>query len=143
MALNTHASIATWNAMLNALAARLNGGFVQIYSGVQPATPDAALGGATLLCVLTISPTAFGAAAGGSASANPLGLGLTVLATGLASFFRAFASDDLTAVIDGSVGSVAGGTVPADMVINNTSLVAGIGMVVQCNAWTISMPVAQ
>ncbi len=40
MAANTHLSIASWNLALNAGLDVLNGGFLEIYDGAQPATPD-------------------------------------------------------------------------------------------------------
>jgi glutamate synthase domain-containing protein 3 len=135
MATNTHLSLASWNLALDSAINVLNSGFIQIYSGTQPATPDTALSGNVLLATLTLGATAFGAAAAGTKTANAIANG-TAVATGTASFFRAFESDDATAIIDGSVGTSA-----ADMIIGTTSIVTGA--VVSCSSWTISMPVGQ
>jgi glutamate synthase domain-containing protein 3 len=135
MATNTHLSVASWNLAIDAAINVLNSGFLQIYSGAQPATPDAALAGNVLLATLTLGATAFGAAAAGTKTANAITAG-TAVATGTASFFRAFKSDDATAVIDGSVGTSA-----ADMIIGTTSIVSGAS--VSCSSWTVSMPVGQ
>ena len=136
MALNTHLSIASWNLALNAaLDTPCNSGFMNIYSGTQPLTPDTALSGNTLLASLTLNATAFGAASAGTATAGAIG-SATAGATGTASFFRVFQSNGTTAVIDGSVG-----TSGADATINTTSIVSGA--TVSCSAWTVSMPTGQ
>ena len=65
MAANTHLSIASWNLALNAGIDVLNSGFMQIYTGAQPATPDTAITSQTLLATLTLSATrATGCASG-------------------------------------------------------------------------------
>jgi hypothetical protein len=136
MALNTHASIAGWNLALNAmLDTPLASGTIKIYTGTQPATPDTALSGNTLLATLTIGATAFGAAASGVATANAITSG-TAVATGTATFFRCFQSNGTTAVLDGSVG-----TATADMILNTTTITSG--GTVSITAWTVSMPAAQ
>lgn len=135
MATNTHASQAGWNAALNALLALLNGGFVEIYTGTQPATPDTALSGNTLLVTLDISATAFGNASSGTATANSVTAG-TAAATGTASFFRCYKSDGTTAVLDGSVG-----TSGCDMNLNDVAITSG--GTVSLSSWTVSMPSGQ
>ena len=42
------------------LRSLLNGGRINIYAGAEPATADAALGGATLLCAVTVNSTGTG-----------------------------------------------------------------------------------
>ena len=136
MATNTHLSIASWNLALNAaLDAACNSGFMQIYTGTQPATPDAALSGNTLLATLNLNATAFGAASGGTKTAGAITSG-TAVATGTATFFRVFKSDDATAVIDGSVG-----TSGADLNLNDVAITTG--GTVSVTSWTVSMPVGQ
>jgi hypothetical protein len=135
MALNTHLSIASWNLALDAALNVLNSGFLQIYTGTQPATPDTALSGNTLLATVTLSATAFTAAASGTKTANAIG-SASAVATGTATFFRAFKSDDATAVIDGSAG-----TSGTDLVLNTTSIVSG--GTVSVSSWTVSCPTGQ
>ena len=135
MAANTHLSIASWNLALNAGIDVLNSGFLQIYTGAQPATPDTAITSQTLLASLTLSATAFGASSAGTKTANAITSG-TAVATGTATWFRAFKSDDSTAVIDGSVG-----TSVADLNLNDTAITSGGS--VSVTSWTVSMPVGQ
>lgn len=136
MAANTHLSIASWNLALNAaLVPVLNSGFIELYTGTQPATPDTALSGNTLLATLDIGATAFGAASAGTATANTVTSG-TAVATGTATFFRCYKSDGTTAVLDGSAG-----TSGTDMVLNSAAITSG--STVSVTAWTVSMPVGQ
>jgi len=107
------------NLGLNAQFDVLNSGFLRIYSGTRPATPDTALSGNTLLAELTFGATAFAAASGGTKTANAIGSDTSADATGTATFFRAFKTDGTTAVVDGTVG-----TSGADAIINSTSIVA-------------------
>jgi hypothetical protein len=134
MAANTHASQAGWDTALNAMLALLNGGTMNIYSGVQPATPDTALAGNTLLATLTFSATAFGNGVAGVATANAIASG-TGLAVGTATFAR-MNSTAPAAVLDCSVGTSA-----ADINLNDTAIT--IGGTVAVTAYTVSMPVGQ
>jgi hypothetical protein len=135
MALNTHLAIASWNLALDAGINVLNGGFLEIYSGTQPATPDVAVTTQVKLAKLPLGATAFGAAAAGTKTANAI-TSANALATGTAAWCRAFKADDATAVIDGSVGTSA-----TDMILNSVSLTSGSSVAV--TSWTISMPAAQ
>jgi len=135
MAANTHASIAAWNAALNAIMATLNSGFIELYTGSQPATPDVAVSSQTLLATLPLSATAFASASGGTATANAI-TNASAAATGTATWFRAYKSDGVTAVIDGSVG-----TSGCDLNLNDVALTTG--GTVSITSWTVSMPVGQ
>jgi hypothetical protein len=135
MAANTHASIAAWNAALNAILATLNSGFIELYTGSQPATPDVAVSSQTLLATLPLSATAFASASGGTATANAI-TNASAAATGTATWFRAYKSDGVTAVIDGSVG-----TSGCDLNLNDVALTTG--GTVSITSWTVSMPVGQ
>jgi hypothetical protein len=135
MALNTHLSVASWNLALDAALNVLNGGFIQVYTGTQPATPDTALSGNTLLATLSLNGTAFSSASAGTKTANAIASG-TAVATGAATFARAFKSDDATAVIDGSVG-----TSGTDFILNDVNITTG--GTVSLTSWSVSMPVGQ
>jgi hypothetical protein len=103
---NTTLSIVARNATLNGasgITPLLNSGFVKLYTGTQPATPDTALSGNTLLVSLALSSTAFGSPSSGSASANSIASN-TCIASGLATFARWFASNGTTAHMDCTVG---------------------------------------
>jgi lysophospholipase L1-like esterase len=107
------------NASVNAVAALCNAGFLEIYSGTRPATPDTALSGNTLLATLTFGSTAFGAASSGVATANAITSGSAV-ATGTASFARLFKSDGSTVIGDCGVG-----TSFNDIILNTLSIIDG------------------
>lgn len=117
--------------MLDTLLDSLNSGFLRIYSGTRPATPDTALSGNTLLAELTFGATAFAAATGGTKTANAIGSDTSADATGTATFFRAFQSNGTTAVIDGTVG-----TSGTDAVINSTAIQSAT--TVSCSSMVIT-----
>lgn len=124
-------SAASKNLGLNAQLDVLNTGFLRIYSGTRPATPDTALSGNTLLAELTFGATAFAAASGGTKTANAIGSTTNAAATGTATFARCFKTDGTTAVIDLSVGTSA-----ADVIINSTAIQAGT--TVSCSSMVIT-----
>lgn len=92
------------NAMLDAIRASFNSGFVRVYSGTRPTNADTALSGNTLLAELTLNSTAFPAASGGVLTANAITSDSSADATGTASFVRIFQSNGTTALCDLSVG---------------------------------------
>jgi hypothetical protein len=128
MALNTQLTNLAVNTEANALAPLLNGGFIDIYDGAQPATGDTPISTQTLLVSLTFAATAFGSAVNGVLTANAIGSG-TAVATSTAAWFRCYESDHATAVFDGSVG-----TSNANCIIPSTAIATGI--VVSCLSFT-------
>lgn len=104
MALNLKLAHVGSQAAADALVALLNGGFLDIYDGAQPATPNTAISTQNRLASLTYANPAFGASVNGVATANAIGTDTDADATGTAAWFRAFKSDHTTAVLDGSVG---------------------------------------
>lgn len=112
-------SDAAANAEANALAPLLNGGFIELYTGAQPANANTALSGNTLLATLTFGNPAFGAAAASVITANAIASG-TAVATGTATFARLYKSDGSTVVMDCTVG-----TTGAAINLNTTSIVTG------------------
>jgi hypothetical protein len=121
------------NAQLNALTARLDNGYLRIYSGTKPADADAALAGNTLLAELRFGATAFAAASGGAATANAISADTSANATGTASFVRLFESDGSTVVADLTVG-----TSGADLNLNSLSISSGIQ--VQVTSFVLTQP---
>lgn len=107
------------NAEANALAPLLNGGFIELYTGTQPANANAVLSGNTLLATLTFGNPAFGAAAASVITANAIASG-TAVATGTATFARLYKSDGTTVVMDVTVGTAGSG-----INLNTTSIVTG------------------
>ena len=128
-------SVASWNLALDAALDVLGGGFIDVYAGARPATPNVPVAGQVKLAHLPLSATAFASAAGGTKIANPI-VSATGLAAGTATWFRAYKSDDTTGVVDGSVG-----TSGADFIINDADIAPG--GVVQVVAWSVSMPLGQ
>lgn len=107
------------NTEANALAALMNGGTIQFYSGTQPVNANTALSGNTLLATCTFGNPAYGSAANGILTANAITQG-TAVATGTATFARLFKSDGTTVVLDCTVG-----TSGAGINLNTTSIVSG------------------
>ena len=132
MANNPQFYDATVEAGVNAVTALLNSGYLNIYTGGQPALDGGITG--TLLASLTFSATAFGnstASAGTvTATANAITNG-TAGNTGTAGYFALLKSDDSTVVATGSVG-----TSGADL--NLSTLVIVSGAVVSCSSFTIT-----
>ena len=135
MALNTRVSLAAWTAMMTALGVKLNSGYIQIYTGTQPATPDTALSANTLLVTLTFSATAWASVTLGVATANAI-TGGTAVANGTATWFRCYASDDATAHLDGTCG-----TSGTDMIVSNATIATGAP--VTCSSMTCQYPTGQ
>lgn len=95
-----------------------SGCLINIYSGTQPATANAAITTQTLLVSLPIAGS-FGTDSNGSITIGAV-TSANATNSGTAEFFRIFKSDATTVVMDGSVGTTA-----ADMVLNTTSIAAG------------------
>jgi hypothetical protein len=106
----------------DAFGTALNGGFIEVYQGVKPATANAALGGALLLGVLTFGNPAFGAAVAGLITANAITKDAAADNTGTAQFYRLFQSDGTTPMGDGTCGLTGSGS---DLEMPNTSITAG------------------
>lgn len=151
MALNTNVAKAAIKAAVDAIVDKLDTGtgatkaMVQIYSGSQPASADAAINTGTnvKLAEILLETTAFGGATtgtGGEASyikSTAAGLPNTDTsadATGTAAWFRAVNKGG-TAIIDGTIGA---NTTSFDMSIDNTSINAG--QTVKLNSWKVRMP---
>jgi len=95
------------NTKVDAQAALLNSGFLDIYDSTgtgQPATADTAVTTQVKLARLTFGNPAFGAGVAGVATANAITQDSSADATGTATWCRLLKSDG-TAVMDGSVGT--------------------------------------
>lgn len=117
-------SIAARNASADATCALLNTGYLRFYNGTQPATPDTALSGNTLLATCRFNATAFGAAASGVATANAITSDPSAAATGVPTFARAFKSDGTSVVADFSVVATPPGS-GGDIVLTSAQITAG------------------
>jgi hypothetical protein len=124
MASNFKVAIVAKIAELDALRVLLNNGFLDLYDGAQPASPETGVTTQIKLARLTFGAAAFLAAidnGDGTAKivANAIGSDTdadATTATG-ASWFRARKSDE-TAIADGTVGTIAG----YDAVINAVTI---------------------
>ena len=132
MANNVHVSAAGRNAMLNALAALCNSGTIKFYDGSQPANAGTAITTQNLLATLTFGSTAYGAASGGTATANAITSG-TIAASGTATWARVYQSDGTTVVLDCTVG-VSG----TDITVPTTTFTAGVTLSMSSNTMTIA-----
>ena len=133
MALDTRISTAAQNAAVDAVKARLNNGYIRLYSGTRPAGPGTALSGNTLLAELRFGATAFGASTGGSASANAITPDAAADASGTATFARLLQSDGTTAEADIEVG-----TSGANLNLNTVGITAGQS--VSISSLSLSIP---
>ena len=131
---------ATTIASVTAVAVLLNTGYLEIYSGTQPTDANTAIGAQVLLSGgMQFSSTAFATpVASGTApnkvvtaTANSISSDTNAAATGTATWFRAYKSDGVTGVMDGSVG-----TSGADLNLNTTSIVQHA--TVSCTAFSIT-----
>ncbi len=119
MALNPKFTNAAVNAKADAQAVLLDGGFLDIYDGAQPATADTAIGPQVKLARLTFGSPAFGAAVAGVATANAITPDSSADAAGTATWFRLLRSDG-SPVMDGSVG-----TAGCNLNLNSAAIVVG------------------
>jgi hypothetical protein len=113
------------------LAGWIAGGTLAIYSSPRPASANAAVGSATLLCIFTLDDPS-GAATEGTWTADPLPEAATIVATGTAAWARLY-DDQGTTIADGSVGMTASGEA---VTLATTALVAGYSVV--CTACSIT-----
>lgn len=120
---------------------------VRIYAGTEPATADADLGGATLLCELTSggdgsTNLTFGTPSGATISKNSGETWSgTPVATGVATFFRVIKTAD-TGTASTTDDRVQGGvgTLGADMNLSSTTFTSGVPFTL--NYFSVNLPTA-
>ena len=137
MAKNTQLANATVNGQGDNLAARLNNGYLRIYSGAQPTNADTALGAQVLLAELRFSATAAPATAAGVITFNAI-TAVVALASGTAAWFRALQSDGTTVVMDGNVDVTAN---TPNLVLNSVGISAGANVSVSAFTHTVNKAV--
>jgi hypothetical protein len=128
--LSTAARNALANAIKTAIDAGSGAGTIKIYSGSQPATPQATATG-VLLVTLSFGDPSFGSASVGVITANAIAQ-VNAVATNTAGYAR-IADSDGNAIMDVDVG-----TSGATINLNTTSIVSG-GPVAITSA-TITVP---
>jgi hypothetical protein len=127
-------AIITRNAAGNAEAALANDGYVRVYSGTVPATPETAASG-TLLAELRFSATAFGSASGGIFTANAITSDSNANNSGTAGWARVLKSDGTSAIWDCDVTATGGG---GAITFDTVNLVAGA--VISLGGFTVTLP---
>jgi hypothetical protein len=137
MALSLKRGVAALNAGAAAEGALLNTGYLQYWTGAQPATPDTAETGNTLLCEDRFGATAFGSPSGGIITGNAVTPG-TAVAGGTPGHCRFLKSDHATAVWDGSCGlaSAPGQPPQYDVTIDAVPITSGNTVTVDTITYT-------
>lgn len=112
------------NAMCDAFVDLIDGGSgagtLKIYTGSQPANPQATATG-VLLATLTFSDPAFGAASAGVATASAITDDTSADASGVAGWFR-IADSNGVAICDGSISVIGDG---GDIEFDDIDFIAG------------------
>lgn len=112
---------------LSAIDVLYNNGFLDVYSGTQPATPETALSGNTLLVGAVFSATAFGTPTYASSKMSATGSftagSYAPASSGTATFARQTKSDHTTVVADYTVG-----TSGADIIVGSTTITTGVNV---------------
>lgn len=112
---------------LAAINALYNTGFLDVFSGTQPVTPETALSGNTLLVSGLFAASAFAAPAFSSgfqrSAATFSAASYAPVASGTASFARAYKADHTTVIADYTVG-----TTGTDIIAGSTSIATGVNV---------------
>jgi hypothetical protein len=109
------------NSQANAGAALYDDGYIRIYGGEQPHDTGIAISDQPLLVEGRFGTPAWGDAANGELTANPILCGL-VLDDGDATWVRYFAADGSTVLHDDDVGALGSG---AGLELDTTTLAVG------------------
>jgi len=113
----------------NRVCETLDSGWLDLYTGLQPLSPDVPVTNQMRLVRLRFSRPAFVGAVAGGARANPISPGVAI-ATGGARWFRATAESGAP-VFDGSVGDAG-----ANLKLSNAIIVEGATVVVNSLTYT-------
>ena len=134
MASNLKYSAALKNAQQNAITSTLGASaLLLIYSGVQPANPDTAIGAAVLLATLTCNATFAPGAASGVLTLNAItaGTGTAAAGAGTAAAWYRLTTSGGASHADGTIGTSA-----SDLILNNTSIATGQSVSVSSSTYT-------
>lgn len=121
MSLNLKMSTTALNAEADALGSLCNGGFLRIYSDLQPVNSNTPVTNQILLAELTFPNPAFSPAVNGVLTSNPLIPDISAKETGIATWSRIVKSDGVTVVMDGTVGLV-----DCNMIVKSVNIQKGI-----------------
>lgn len=127
MARNTQLSAAIINAQAVLLGDALDNGYLRIYDGSQPESPDTAITDQVLLAEFRFAdPAASASPVAGVLTFDALGTA-AALASGAATWYRALSEDGTTAVLDGTVGTEED---DANLTMLNVSIASGATLVI-------------
>ena len=123
----------TRNAAVKAVGRIANGGVVVIYGGERPAHPEQPATVQPLLVELDVGEHAFDEVKAGEIATGDVTARSPVKRDGRATWFRLYAADGNTALLDGSVGATG-----ADMNLRMTDLLEG--SLVQISRFSYRLP---
>jgi hypothetical protein len=127
--MTTRLTTAVVEAQAQVIANLLDGAEMRIYSGTQPIDANAGVSmDATLLATLNFGTPAIASVTNGLITANPL-TGGTAVSDGEASWFRIYAADGTTPILDGGVG-----TTNNNLQLTTTTITTGV--VIEITSWT-------
>lgn len=132
MAKNTQLTNLVVNTQADALSALLDGGFIDIMDGSQPADGDTAITDQNVLVSLTLNATFAPSATAGVLTANSITSGVAGN-SGTATWFRVYKDDHTTALFDGSVG-----TSDANLILPTASITAGQTVAAASFSYTVA-----
>jgi len=130
-ALNSQWSTTAQNDRLAAINTDAASGFLDVYTGAQPANGNATVTG-TLLCSWTLGATAFHAPSSGTMTSNGA-LSCTAGNTGTAGYAMLYKSNHTTVLWMGSIG-----TSGANLNLVTTSITSGVVLTLADAAFTLS-----
>lgn len=127
-------STASRNLMADALIGEIgNAALIRIYDGAVPANVAAGIGGSQVLAELDCATPFAPAASGGAITAGTITNDASANNTGTATYFRIFKNGGVTAVVQGTAG-----TVGTDMILNTASITSG--GIVAVTSCVLTMP---
>jgi len=130
-ALNSQWSTAEQNSRLAAVNTDASSGFVDIYTGAQPANANATITG-TLLCSLPLGATAFHTPSSGTMTNNGA-ISCVASATGTAGYAIMYKSNHTSVMWMGSVGTSA-----ANLIVPTTAISSGVTVSLADAAFTLT-----
>lgn len=104
---------------LAALTTLLDDGYLRVYDGKRPSTPDSPIEDQVLLAELRFDRPSFSVESNGSVRANQIKPEKSARADGNVSWYRTFTRDGKTPVLDGTIG-----TADADIIVARTDIQA-------------------